>query len=79
VERSTDQVVKPVNLDALTKCVGQIPEDVVKSMAEVAPMLQVLGYDPNANPPNYGTPDEIVVKKTQDIHDNGQVGRVWPH
>jgi len=70
VERSTDQVVKPVNLDALTSWVGKIPEDVVKDMAEIAPMLHVLGYDPTANPPNYGTPDEIVLRKTQDVHDN---------
>lgn len=65
-------MVKPVNLDALSKWVGQIPEDVVADMAQVAPMLQVLGYDPNANPPNYGKPDDIVVKKTQDIHENGE-------
>ena len=58
-ERSSDQVVKPVNLgdsqphfnnfatlDALSKWVGKIPEDVVSQMAEVAPMLRVLGYDP---------------------------------
>jgi protein-tyrosine sulfotransferase len=39
-------------------------------MAEVAPMLQVLGYDPNANPPVYGTPDDIVLRKTEEIHKN---------
>ncbi|XP_061658541.1 tyrosylprotein sulfotransferase 1, like isoform X4 [Syngnathoides biaculeatus] len=53
VERSTDQVVKPVNTDALDKWVGRIPEDVVEHMAEVAPMLARLGYDPRANPPDY--------------------------
>lgn len=42
-------------------------------MGEIAPMLQVLGYDPNANPPNYGQPDEIVLRKTQDIHTNSEV------
>ncbi|CAD6185853.1 unnamed protein product [Caenorhabditis auriculariae] len=72
VERSSDQVVKPVNLDALTKWVGKIPEDVVKDMADIAPMLAKLGYDPNANPPNYGKPDEIVRKKTEDVHKNGE-------
>jgi protein-tyrosine sulfotransferase len=71
-ERSTDQVVKPVNLDALTKWVGHIPEDVVADMASIAPMLEVLGYDPHANPPNYGKPDDIVIKKTKDIHENGE-------
>jgi protein-tyrosine sulfotransferase len=36
-------VVKPVNLDALSKWVGQFPEDVVRDMASIAPMLQQLG------------------------------------
>jgi protein-tyrosine sulfotransferase len=70
-ERSSDQVVKPVNLDALTKWVGNIPQDVVAEMADVAPMLRVLGYDPDANPPNYGKPDDIVIRKTEDVHNNG--------
>jgi len=43
VERSSDQVIKPVNLEALTKWVGNIPEDVVHDMANVAPMLSILG------------------------------------
>lgn len=41
-------------------------------MAQVAPMLQVLGYDPNGNPPNYGKPDEFVLKKTKEIHENSE-------
>ncbi|CAD5214482.1 unnamed protein product [Bursaphelenchus okinawaensis] len=71
-ERSTDQIVKPVNLDALTKWVGAIPDDVVQDMASIAPMLSTLGYDPHANPPNYGKPDDIVIKKTNDVRENGQ-------
>ncbi|XP_060800320.1 protein-tyrosine sulfotransferase isoform X2 [Amyelois transitella] len=53
VERSSDQVVRPVNLDALDKWVGQLPSDVRADMAELAPMLSVLGYDPWGNPPRY--------------------------
>merc|ERR1712126_324420 len=53
VERSSDQVIKPVNLDALSKWVGHIPDDVVAEMAEIAPMLKHFGYDPEGNPPNY--------------------------
>lgn len=53
VERSTDQVMKPVNTDALDKWVGHIPADVLRDMADIAPMLQRLGYDPHANPPDY--------------------------
>ncbi|WKY00373.1 hypothetical protein Q1695_014880 [Nippostrongylus brasiliensis] len=71
VERSSDQVVKPVNLDALAKWVGEIPQDVIDEMDTIAPMLRQLGYDPNANPPNYGQPDELVSQKTDDVHKNG--------
>ncbi|RXG55715.1 E3 ubiquitin-protein ligase Su(dx) [Armadillidium vulgare] len=67
VERSSDQVIKPVYLDALTKWVGQIPSDVVEDMAKVAPMLAVLGYDPLANPPSYGKPDAMVANNTLKI------------
>lgn len=70
VERSSDQVIKPINLEALTKWVGNIPEDVIRDMADIAPMLSVLGYDPYANPPNYGKPDEQVAHKTKEIQKN---------
>jgi len=70
LERSTDQVVKPVNTETLTKWVGSIPLDVVNEMAEIAPMLSVLGYDPHANPPNYGDPDPFVVGKMKLIEKN---------
>ncbi|CAH0554965.1 unnamed protein product [Brassicogethes aeneus] len=73
VERSSDQVIKPVNLEALTKWVGNIPEDVVRDMADIAPMLSVLGYDPYANPPNYGHPDDHVARKTNEILKNKTV------
>lgn len=60
VERSTDQVMKPVNTDALSKWVGNIPPDVMSDMAEIAPMLARLGYDPHANPPDYTRPEPKV-------------------
>jgi len=70
VERSTDQVIKPINTEALSKWVGAIPADVVRDMSLIAPMLSVLGYDPNANPPNYGQPDEVVADNTNEIKQN---------
>lgn len=73
VERSSDQVIKPINLEALTKWVGNIPEDVVRDMADLAPMLSVLGYDPYANPPNYGRPDDVVANNTRNIQQNSHV------
>ena len=66
-ELSTDQVDKPVNTAALTKWVGHIPSDVRQDMAQLAPMLSRLGYDPNGYPPDYGTPDKLVQKHTADL------------
>ncbi|KAF4098404.1 tyrosylprotein sulfotransferase 1, like [Onychostoma macrolepis] len=65
VELSTDQVVKPVNTEALSKWVGKIPADVVNDMASLAPMLSRLGYDPLANPPNYSKPDLLFLNNTK--------------
>ncbi|KAM7332214.1 hypothetical protein ACRRTK_008922 [Alexandromys fortis] len=70
IERSTDQVIKPVNLEALSKWTGHIPGDVVRDMAQIAPMLARLGYDPYANPPNYGNPDPIVINNTHRVNQN---------
>ncbi|KAL1140240.1 hypothetical protein AAG570_000172 [Ranatra chinensis] len=67
VERSSDQVIKPVNAEALTKWVGQIPGDVVREMGRLAPMLSRLGYDPAANPPDYGRPDSLVADNTRRV------------
>jgi protein-tyrosine sulfotransferase len=64
LERSTDQVVKPVNADALSKWVGAIPDDVIREMDTIAPMLEKLGYDPHATPPKYGVQDPPVGGQT---------------
>ncbi|PVD32928.1 hypothetical protein C0Q70_08375 [Pomacea canaliculata] len=69
-EKSTDQVIKPVNIEALSKWVGEIPDDVVSDMHNIAPMLLTLGYDPYANPPNYGKPDPEVADNTLHIRTN---------
>lgn len=67
MERSSDQVIKPVNLEAMSKWVGHIPDDVVRDMADIAPMLSILGYDPYANPPDYGKPDSWVKDNTSKV------------
>ena len=36
-------------------------------MDEIAPMLAKMGYDPDANPPNYGVPDGIVANNTKEV------------
>lgn len=70
VERSSDQVIKPVNLEALSTWVGKIPGDVMSQMDVIAPMLQKLGYDPWANPPNYGDADPKIKENTFHIQTN---------
>lgn len=70
LERSTDQVIKPINIEALSKWVGHIPADVVDDMEHIAPMLQNLGYDPNGNPPNYGEPDSFVMQNMNELNKN---------
>lgn len=70
LERSSDQVVKPVNLEALSKWVEHMPEDVVQDMPQLAPMLSKLGYNPYANPPKYGDPDMLVAKNTRLIQES---------
>lgn len=69
-ERSSDQVVKPVNLEALISWVGRIPDQEVLDMDTIAPMLRKLGYDPHANPPNYGDPDEKIKDNTINVQKN---------
>ena len=60
VEPSTNQVNKPINTEALTKWAGHIPSDVREDIDSVAPMLQRLGYDSHAYPPEYGVADDQV-------------------
>ena len=69
-ELSTDQVDKPVNTGALTNWVEHIPEDVRADIDTIAPMLQTLGYNSHAYPPNYGTPDKQVAENSKDLKKN---------
>ncbi|KAL0594320.1 Protein-tyrosine sulfotransferase 1 [Plecturocebus cupreus] len=68
VERSTDQVIKPVNVGALSKWVGKVVPDVLQDMAVIAPMLVKLGYESYANPPNYRIPDPRILENTRRVY-----------
>ena len=57
------QVVKPLYTDSLKSWVGYIPEDVMKDLPKIAPMLKTLGYDPLSKDPFYGKPDQEVQDK----------------
>lgn len=64
-EPSTDQVMRPVNTAALTKWAEAYNETLRSQVSAIAPMLTKLGYDANAYPPNYGTPDKDVYVQSQ--------------
>lgn len=68
-EPSTNQVKKPLYLDALTAWDGFIPEDVEEDLPNIAPMLGRLGYkyDFGGKKPSYGTPDPEVLERLEKI------------
>jgi protein-tyrosine sulfotransferase len=70
VEKSTDQVIKPVNLEALTTWVDKIPSNILDSLDTIAPMLKKLGYDTKSRSPNYGEADQKVRDNTLQIQEN---------
>lgn len=57
-EKSTDQIVRPVNQDALSSWVGHLPEDVAEDMDSIAPMLTFLGYDTKSDIQTYDRLDD---------------------
>ena len=63
MERSSDQVIRPVNTRALSEWVGAFPDHILDDMEVIAPMLRKLGYDPTKNPPSYGRPTRDIVNK----------------
>lgn len=73
VERSSDQVIKPINLEALNKWEGQLPDDVVRDMPQIAPMLRVLGYNPYENKGNYGDSSAWVKENTFKIKEHPEL------
>ncbi|CAM2703287.1 unnamed protein product [Rotaria socialis] len=71
-EHSSDQVIKPINLDALTRWIGHIPSDVKSEIDTLAPMLKRLGYDTQSDVPTYGTPDQLVLDNMNELKKNAE-------
>jgi protein-tyrosine sulfotransferase len=76
---STDQVIKPINLKALNKWVGKIPDEALMTIDETAPMLNKLGYDTKSLNPNYGKPDSKVEENTRLILENREYWHKLSH
>jgi len=70
VEKSTDQVIKPVNMEALGRWAPFVPPDVRRDIHKIAPMLSRLGYDADAYPPTYGQADALVANNTLLVKQN---------
>lgn len=69
-EFSSDQVIKPINLEALTKWTKSLPSDIKKEIKTLAPMLERLGYDSQSDMPSYGVAEEFVVNNTNKMKRN---------
>jgi protein-tyrosine sulfotransferase len=69
-EHSSDQVIKPINLAALTQWFGHVPANVRAQLDTLAPMLKKLGYDTQSNTPSYGTPDPLVLENMEKLKKN---------
>lgn len=46
---------KQINPEALSKWVGQIPDDILQNLETIAPMLNMMGYTSNSDQPNYAS------------------------
>lgn len=71
-EHSSDQVIKPINLEALTKWFGHVPEDVKEQLDTLAPMLKKLGYDTKSDAPTYGEADQFVLDNMNQLKQNAE-------
>lgn len=67
MERSTDQVIKPISPDSLYKWIPHIPKDVDAKIQSIAPMLKVLGYEFDSSRVHYGDADQFVLNNSLQI------------
>ena len=77
VEKSTDQVQKPLYLDALSAWYGHIPREVEQELESIAPMLGKLGYKYDfgrGKRPTYGVPDDFVLNN---LKESTQFSHEW--
>ncbi len=65
-------MIKPINLEALTKWVGHLPADVKNELDTLAPMLKKLGYDTKSDVPSYGTADQVVLDNMNRLKENAE-------
>jgi hypothetical protein len=71
-EHSSDQVIKPINLEALTKWTNTFPQEIKKELNTLAPMLKKLGYDIESDVPTYGSADQLVLDNMKELKDNAE-------
>ncbi|KAG8315933.1 peptidyl-tyrosine sulfation [Homalodisca vitripennis] len=54
-EYSSAEVRRAIHKDSLNRWVGRFPEEVLRDLPRLAPVLSRLGYDPADSVPDYGT------------------------
>jgi protein-tyrosine sulfotransferase len=65
-------VIKPINLEALTKWFGHVPDNVKHDLDKFAPMLSKLGYDTKSDRPTYGVADQLVLENMNRLKENAE-------
>lgn len=65
-------MVKPINLDALTKWIDRFPKEIKSELDTLAPMLKKLGYDTQSDKPNYGAADQLVLANMNELKKNAE-------
>jgi protein-tyrosine sulfotransferase len=73
IEISSDQVIKPVNLEGLNSWFGKIPLQVLNQIDTLAPMLKKLGYDTKSKKPNYSKADIMIRESIINNKNNRQM------
>ncbi|CAK9291920.1 unnamed protein product [Gordionus sp. m RMFG-2023] len=72
LERSSDQVIRPINTEALYRWMDSFPLEIFNQAKEIAPMLITLNYSTEGFP-YYGEPDTLVIKNNQRIQSHHDV------
>ncbi|VDL98412.1 unnamed protein product, partial [Schistocephalus solidus] len=78
-EKSTNQVVYPIYTNALTDWANDravMTPDVLREMKGLS-MLREFGYSELGMPPNYGTPEPEVLKKSAELQKSSEFKRLF--
>ncbi|XP_077965924.1 protein-tyrosine sulfotransferase 1-like [Styela clava] len=58
---ASEELFKPLNLDGLTKWIGNLPKEVEEQL-KIYNEMKLFGYDPEKTTPKYDQPDDFMMK-----------------